>query len=134
MKVETDRPTLWMRFTNKEFLKYLFSGGFNTLATYVLYLLLLNIWSYNLAYSISYISGIFISYALNSLFVFKEKISFRTFIKYPIVYVVQYLISLILLNVLIEYVGFSNKIVPIITIVITIPITFLLSKLIIKGK
>lgn len=90
--------------------------------------------NYNMAYSISYVAGILLSYYLNSVFVFQEKISLRKFIKYPVVYIVQYLINLVLLNILIEYAGLSTKIVPIITIVITIPITFLLTKFIIKGK
>ncbi|WP_269430635.1 MULTISPECIES: GtrA family protein [Paenibacillus] len=119
---------------NKPFIKYLLSGGFNTLVTYLMYLLLLNIMNYNMAYSISYVAGILLSYYLNSVFVFQEKISLRKFIKYPVVYIVQYLINLVLLNILIEYAGLSTKIVPIITIVITIPITFLLTKFIIKGK
>ncbi len=123
-----------MKYMNKPFIKYLLSGGFNTLVTYLMYLLLLNIMNYNMAYSISYVAGILLSYYLNSVFVFQEKISLRKFIKYPVVYIVQYLINLVLLNILIEYAGLSTKIVPIITIVITIPITFLLTKFIIKGK
>lgn len=123
-----------MKSMNKPFVKYLLSGGFNTLVTYLLYLLLLNVMNYNFSYSISYVAGILLSYYLNSVFVFQEKISLRKFIKYPIVYVVQYLINLLLLNILIEYAGLSSKIVPIIAIVVTIPITFVLTKFIIKGK
>jgi len=134
MKVEPDRHTLWMKITNKVFLKYVLSGGINTISTYIIYLLLLKVTNYNVSYSISYVSGIFLSYYLNSVFVFKEQISIRKFIKYPIVYVVQYVVNLILINILIRYFGLSSSLVPIIVIILTIPITFTLSKIIIKGK
>lgn len=134
MKVEPDRHTLWMKITNKVFLKYVLSGGINTISTYIIYLILLKVTNYNVSYSISYVSGIFLSYYLNSVFVFKEQISIRKFIKYPIVYVVQYFVNLILINILIRYFGLSSSLVPIIVIILTIPITFTLSKIIIKGK
>ncbi|MNI85331.1 GtrA-like protein [compost metagenome] len=119
---------------NKEFFKFIISGVLNTIATYLIYLLLLVFLEYSLAYTVSYLSGIFISYCLNTLFVFKEKISLKTFLKYPIVYVVQYVINLIMIFILVEHLGFSEQIVPLIVVVTTIPITFLLSKIIIRGK
>lgn len=134
MKAEKDQPTLWMKFINKEFLKYLISGGINTVATYGLYLLFLIVMEYKTAYSLSYIVGILFSYLLNTIFVFKEKVSLMKFIKFPVVYLAQYLINLIILLLLVEYINLPAEIVPIIVIFITLPITYLLSKYIIKGK
>ncbi|WP_254848764.1 GtrA family protein [Paenibacillus odorifer] len=115
-------------------MKFVISGGINTLFTYLVYLLLLQALSYSMSYTISYISGIFLSYYLNTIFVFKEKVTFRKFLKFPIVYLVQYLINLLMLFVLVEYLNLSKQIVPLIVIVVTIPITYTLSKLIIKSK
>ncbi|WP_438348920.1 GtrA family protein [Paenibacillus sp. FA6] len=134
MKVESDHPTLLTKLLNRQFLKFVISGGINTLVTYLVYLLLLLIFNYSLAYTLSYVSGIFLSYYLNTVFVFKEKVSFRTFLKFPIVYLVQYLVNLFMLYILVERLHLAVEIVPLIVIVITIPITYTLSKLIIKGK
>ncbi|MEK4519895.1 GtrA family protein [Paenibacillus sp. FSL H8-0122] len=134
MKVEKDQPTLLIRLLNKEFLKFVISGGINTLATYLVYLLLLLFLNYSLSYTVSYISGIFLSYYLNTVFVFKEKVSFIKFLKFPMVYLTQYLINILMLYVLVEHLGLSTKVVPLIVIVVTIPITYVLSKLIIKSK
>ncbi|MDH6370970.1 polysaccharide synthesis protein GtrA [Paenibacillus sp. VTT E-133280] len=134
MKVEKDHPTLLTKLLSKQFLKFVISGGINTLATYLVYLLLLGFLSYSMSYTISYISGIFLSYYLNTVFVFKEKVLFRKFLKFPIVYLVQYLINLFMLYVLVEHLNLSKQIVPLIVIVVTIPITYTLSKLIIKSK
>lgn len=123
-----------MKNLNKEFLKFIVSGALNTLATYIIYLLLLNFISYSISYTVSYISGIFLSYYLNSLFVFKEKLSLKKFLKYPIVYIVQYIINLFMVFLFVEKMGFSARFVPLVVILITLPITYLLSKIIIKEK
>lgn len=134
MKVEKDQPTLLIRLLNKEFLKFVISGGVNTLATYLVYLLLLLFLNYSLSYTVSYVSGIFLSYYLNTVFVFKEKVSLKKFFKFPIVYLIQYLINILMLYILVEFLNLSEQIVPLIVIVVTIPITYTLSKLIIKSK
>jgi putative flippase GtrA len=134
MKVENDHPTLLTKLLNKEFLKFVISGGINTIATYLVYLLLLIFLNYSLSYTISYVSGIFLSYYLNTVFVFKEKVSFVKFLKFPVVYLVQYLINIFMLYVLVEYLHISTQVVPLIVIVVTIPITYTLSKFIIKSK
>ncbi|WP_340387729.1 GtrA family protein [Paenibacillus sp. FSL E2-0151] len=134
MKVGNGLPMLLTKHLNKEFLKFLISGGINTLATYLMYLFLLLFYNYSLSYSISYIAGIFLSYYLNSVFVFKEKISLYKFLKFPIVYLVQYLVNMLMLYVLVEYAQFHVQIVPLVAMIITVPITFLLSKTIIKSK
>lgn len=134
MKAEEDQPTLWMRFLNKEFLRFILSGGINTICTYGLYLLLLLFFEYKISYTVSYIIGILLAYFLNSTLVFKEKVSLNKFLKFPIVYLVQYLINVVILYLFVEYVKMSAEIVPLIVIVISLPITYLLSKYIIKGK
>ncbi|MEK4529087.1 GtrA family protein [Paenibacillus sp. FSL H8-0104] len=134
MKAGNGLLMLLTKHLNKEFLKFLISGGINTLATYLMYLFLLLFYNYSLSYSVSYIAGIFLSYYLNSVFVFKEKISFRKFLKFPIVYLVQYIVNMLMLYVLVEYAQFNVQIVPLVAMIITVPITFILSKMIIKSK
>lgn len=134
MKAGKGLLMLLIKHLNKEFLKFLISGGINTLATYLMYLFLLLFYNYSLSYSVSYIAGIFLSYYLNSVFVFKEKISFRKFLKFPIVYLVQYIVNMLMLYVLVEYAQFNVQIVPLVAMIITVPITFILSKMIIKSK
>lgn len=134
MKVEKDQPTLWTKLINKEFLRFLVSGGLNTLFTYLIYLLLLTLLDYRVAYTFSYIFGIFVSYGLNVRFVFRQKVTFKSFIQFPLVYLLQYLINLVLLYILVDHLHISKIIVPIISVLITIPISFLLSKIIIKTK
>ncbi|MFJ7736036.1 GtrA family protein [Lysinibacillus sp. NPDC097287] len=119
---------------NKEIIRFLFVGGFNTIATYGIYLMLLLFFSYNISYSISYISGIAISFLLNSKYVFKVKLTFSKAIKYPIVYVVQYIINVIVLNLLVKNSIVNEMIAPILVIIISLPVTYILSKYILEKK
>lgn len=134
MRAENGRHILWTKLTNKEFLRFLVSGGVNTLSTYLIYLILLMFLDYRVSYTISYACGIFISYALNVKFVFKEKVTFKSFVQFPIVYLLQYLINLLLLYILVDHLHISEIIVPIISVIVTIPISFILSKVIIKKR
>ncbi|NEN84300.1 GtrA family protein [Paenibacillus elgii] len=121
-----------MKYLNNSFVKFLIVGITNTLITYLAYLFLLLFFKYQIAYSISYILGIAFSYILNTIIVFKSSISVKKILFYPIVYIIQYLINVALLSYFVNYV--NEKIAPILIIVITIPITFLLSKFILKRR
>lgn len=55
-----------------DFARFLVSGGFNTVVTYGIYLLLLNVLSYKTSYTIAYVAGIVLAYSLNRYFVFKS--------------------------------------------------------------
>jgi putative flippase GtrA len=123
-----------MKFINLEFIRFVLIGLVNTGLTYVLYLLLLFVVPYTIAYSISYIAGIFLSYFLNSKFVFKTKLQLSKALQFPLVYIVQYLLGLVLIYVLVDLFNFNKTIVPILIVIISMPITFVLSKFIIKGK
>ncbi|MET3108706.1 putative flippase GtrA [Oxalobacteraceae bacterium GrIS 1.18] len=113
---------------NQRVLRFLITGTLNTLLTYRLYLLFKTVLNYQLAYFLSYIVGILFTYVMSSLFVFKSPISLLTFIRFPLVYVVQYFFGAIILALAVKILGVSENIAPLIVIVFTLPITYLLSK------
>jgi putative flippase GtrA len=126
-----------MKFTNpnlSEYARFLICGAANTGLTYVLYVLFLLLLSYKWSYSLAYGGGIAISYFLNSHFVFQQPVALAKFLKYPVVYLVQYLLGLIILYICIDLMGISKWLAPLLVIVISLPVTFVLSKLIIKGR
>lgn len=116
----------------REYATFLASGAINSALTYILYILLLNLVSYKISYSIAYVSGIFISYYLNSRWVFKEPLSLVKFLQYPAVYIVQYLLGIATLYVCVDVLGFSKWLAPLVVIAVTVPATFFLSRYIIK--
>lgn len=108
-------------------------GGVNTGLTYLLYVALALFFPYLVSYSASYVVGIFLSYYLNSRFVFKQKMTLGKALKYPGVYVLQYLMSTALLYVSVELLQINQFLAPAFALVITIPVVFLLSRFIING-
>ena len=85
----------------KKFIRYIFVGLVNTLATYITSIILLKIFNIFLVISnlLAYIVGIFISFNLNRNFVFKSKEAEikKQFYKFIYSCLLSYLINLIFL-------------------------------------
>lgn len=123
---------LWRK--QAEVLLWALGGAVNTLLTYGLYLLFNGFLHYQVAFTASYVIGIIFAYFYNSWVVFKTPISVRKFMQFPVVYLVQYLLSIGLLSVLVQTLDVREQLAPIFVLIIVTPITYLLSKLILKGK
>jgi len=111
-----------------EFARFLLAGATNTLLSYLLYLFLLEFLVYLLAYSIAYCIGIALSYFLNIYFVFKQRASLTSFVKFPIVYVIQYGLGVLILWLLVNGAGMAPAVAMLGVIAVTIPVTFLASR------
>ena len=123
-----------MKFSDPEFRRFLLAGAFNTAVGYGLYLLLNTFLDYRGAYTISYVLGIVLSYAITTAFVFKRPWRWRRLLAYPSVYAVQYLVGLALIWLMVDRLGLPDTWAPLIILPITIPLTFALSRLIVKGR
>lgn len=123
-----------MKFTNNEFIRFLFAGSVNTVATYLIYALLLRLFPYLVSYSVSYALGICLSYYLNSRFVFNTDLAVGRALRYPLVYVIQYVLGALLLYLLVEVLAIHKLFAPVLIILFTVPVTYFFSRLIIKGR
>ncbi|HDK4014007.1 TPA: flippase GtxA [Staphylococcus aureus] len=122
--------------THAEILKFIIVGGINTLNYYVVYLLMLKL--LHIEYMISHITGFIvafvISYYLNCYFVYRVKPTWRKFISFPITQLVNVSLQTVLLYVFVSWLNLPAEIAPFAGLVITIPITFILSKWILKDS
>ncbi|HDC9571311.1 TPA: flippase GtxA [Staphylococcus aureus] len=122
--------------THAEILKFIIVGGINTLNYYVVYLLLLKL--LHIEYMISHITGFIvafvISYYLNCYFVYRVKTTWRKFISFPITQIVNVSLQTVLLYVFVSWLNLPAEIAPFAGLIITIPITFVLSKWILKDS
>lgn len=122
--------------THAEILKFIIVGGINTLNYYVVYLLLLKL--LHIEYIISHITGFIvafvISYYLNCYFVYRVKPTWRKFISFPITQIVNVSLQTVLLYVFVSWLNLPAEIAPFAGLIITIPITFVLSKWILKDS
>lgn len=114
--------------------RFLLAGAANTAATYLIYLMLLPVLGYVAAYSTCYVAGILFSYALNTVFVFRTAPTARSVLLFPLVYVVQYLVGLGVLDGSIRYLGVPRPAALAVSIAVTIPLTFILARAVLTNR
>ncbi|NWB51195.1 GtrA family protein [Pseudomonas gingeri] len=111
-----------------DLIKFIIGGSINTAFTYGLYFGLQFAIPYQVAYALAFSIGILFSYWFNATIVFKTPVSWKGFFAFPLVYLVQYLISAVLLSLFIERFDIPQSVAPLVVIIATIPITFVLTR------
>lgn len=109
------------------FLRFLLSGGLNSLATYLLYLLLLSHFPYKISYSVAFLSGVLLAYVLNRYFVFRTHQGVASVLAMPVIYSVQYFLGLAIIWILVEFFFMSPIWGPLVSVAVTVPVTYILS-------
>lgn len=110
------------------FIRFLLSGGLNTALTYGIFLLLLMAFSYTVSFTLAYVAGILFAYMMNRFFVFKHHQGLKSIICLPFIYILQYVLSLIILWCWVEKWGLLVRLAPLAAIVITLPVNYFLSR------
>ena len=117
-----------------EFVRFLGVGSFNTIFGYGLYWAMLAIVPYTAAYTLSYVIGVFISYLLNCRFVFQRKPTGSGALRFPLIYVIQYLFGISLLAFCVEKLHWDRRLAAAAVVACSVPITFVLARWIIKPR
>jgi putative flippase GtrA len=112
----------------KEFGRFLLAGAANTVLTVVLFEGLRRVLPYLVAYSLAYVTGIVVSYLLGTAFVFSRRRTVRSAALFPLIYVAQYLLGVLLMWWLVERLAVDATMALFIVIAVSVPITFLLSR------
>ncbi|RUR13180.1 GtrA family protein [Legionella sp. km772] len=119
------------RKTRKQMIGFVLTGLLSTLIMYACYLLFYQFFSYQYAYFFSYFISIIALYFMN-VRVFNRYIALHSFIKFPLVYAIQYLIGAAGLELLVD-VGIPKIFAPVLVVILLFPVTFILNKLIFKS-
>lgn len=122
------------RSSSRPFVRFLVAGVLNSALTYLVYLALLQAVSYRWAYSVSYVAGIFLSFVLNSLYVFRTPLQWRRLLPYPSVYLVQYFLGLGVIYAGVELLRWDERLMPIAVLVVTVPVSFVMTRWVLRGK
>lgn len=119
-----------------EIIKFVIVGSINTFNYYVVYLLLLKV--LNVQYLVSHITGfivaLIISYYLNCYFVYKVQPTLRKFLQFPVTQLVNVGMQTLLLYIFVRFFHINSVIAPFAGLIITIPVTFILSKYILRDR
>lgn len=119
----------------RSFVGFVLAGLGNLVFTFALYTVLIRVmWSYLIAYSACYIAGIVFSYLVNSHFVFKRGVSWKSALQFPIAYIVQYLVGVSLLYVFVDLLGIQRVVAPLLVMTVNIPIGYFLVRRVLHGR
>ena len=114
-------------FFTKQFIIFVVIGIVNTFNGTVFSYIFSNLLNANIAFFPGYISGLLISYILNSFITFKEKLSFQKLIKFTISsmpnFIIQYIVVIICTSI-----ELHKLFTYMLAAIIGVPVTFILMK------
>lgn len=112
----------------KKMLGFAITGILSTLIMFGLYILLYQFINYQYAYLIAYTISVIALYFMN-MYVFKGIMSLRTFLEFPLIYLLQYVLGAASLGFIV-WLGFSVTYAPLIVVIVLMPVTFLLNRIV----
>jgi putative flippase GtrA len=112
----------------KQMLGFAITGILSTLIMFGLYVILYQFINYQYSYLIAYIISVITLYFMN-IFVFKGIMSLKTFLEFPLIYLLQYVVGATSLEFIV-WLGFSVTYAPLVVVIVLLPITFLLNRIV----
>ncbi|GLW96928.1 GtrA family protein [Microtetraspora sp. NBRC 16547] len=115
------------------FARFLIGGAVNTGVTYGLFVVVALWLPVSVAYTLVFLSGIALSYVINTAFVFRTRASIGSAVRFPGVYLVQYFVGLALLTLLVRL-GVASWVAMPMTMCVTVPLTFVMSRYVLASS
>ncbi len=109
-------------------LRFLLSGGLTTAASWLTYLLLLQVLPYRWSYSIAYVLGVVLAYLLYRHFVFRRNGGARAVAALLAAYLLQYLLGLLLVTLWVQALGAPAVWAPLFAVVVSLPFTYAINR------
>ncbi|UOR12413.1 GtrA family protein [Halobacillus amylolyticus] len=125
-----------MRVINREFIRFIVVGIINTLNYYMGYLLLHVVIEINYitAHIGSSLISLVISFFLNSYYTFRVRPTLSKFLQFPLTQLFNIAVSSSFVYLFVENLRIHSTIAPILSIFITIPLTFMITGKILKNN
>lgn len=112
----------------REFVHFALVRAACAVLSYGVYLLML-IWTdYTVAYVGSYVAGIALAYLASARLVFREPLRRKAALAFPLVYVVQFVLGLVLIKLAVQVLAIPEWLALGFSVAITLPLTFLMSR------
>jgi len=118
----------------RSFARFLLVGLANTVASYALFVVLELVLPYLIAYAIAYAAGIVLSYLLNTRVVFRVARSWSTFVRFPLVYVLQFVLGSAIIVLLVERFAIPPRVAALVALAATVPVTYFAARLVLRGR
>lgn len=125
-----------IEYFNKDVFRFILTGGFNTFNYYLMYLILFEYIKlpYIYAHVSAFLYSAFCSFFITTMYTFGERPTVRRLIAFPITFIPNLVISTLGTMILVDNQILSETYASLIAMFLAIPITFVVSKLVITGK
>lgn len=131
----TRKEKFFKLFFNRDFVTFVFIGAINAFnGVWIAYVYSMFLKKAILAYILGFITSLCISYILNSLLNFKEKLNINKFLKFSINNIPNFIIQLLAVTVFLNVLKIPKFISYTISAIIAVPITFVLIKINVFNK
>jgi putative flippase GtrA len=117
----------------RELVRFAIVGVMSTLTTLVVYWIFLHWINPTLSYSIAYFCAFVLNYLLTTAFTFKVKRTWKNIIGFIISNIINYCVSVALLNIFL-YIGVSSQLAPIPTLILATMSNFIVVRYVMKKK
>lgn len=117
-----------------QIVRFAMVGAGRTVLSLGLYLVLMLVAPYWLAFTIAFVVGITFSAIVNGRYVFLVGLTRRSYLLYAGVYLSNYLVSLGLLVMFVEYVGVAAYLAPVPVILCMFPINFIAERTVLVSN
>lgn len=126
---------MFSKLLNYHLVKYFLVGGTNTIINLLLYFVLLKLSvNYLIANVLCFIVGVLLGYILNTLLVFKQKLIFKSLLKYSTVYLFSLSLNVVILFSLVHFLGMNKMLAQVITTGLVTVVNYLaIKKLVFRG-
>ncbi|MCP3799681.1 GtrA family protein [Allokutzneria sp. A3M-2-11 16] len=109
-------------------------GAINTGVYYGLYLLLGQVAHYQVAHITAFLIAMVGSYFLSCYFTFKVRPTLRKFLLFPLSNATSFIVQTAGLYLLVDVIGMHEDHAPLITMAVSIPITYLVAKFVLTDR
>lgn len=121
---------------NKDVFRFILTGGFNTFNYYLMYLILFELFDfvYINAHITGFLYSAFCSFFMTTMYTFKQKPTWKKFIAFPITFLPNFVISTLGTIILVNNQILSETYASLIAMMVAIPITFVVSKIVLTKS
>jgi putative flippase GtrA len=110
------------------------AGAFNTIATFLLYQILVFVIPYPVAYTMSFVSGVALAAVVNAQFVFGARLTWLTGIRFVAMYLALYALGLGITIAQVSVLDIPERIAPIVAAVLIFPVSYIGSWVALIGR
>lgn len=121
-------------FFNKEFIIFIIIGIINTLSSTVFAMIYSSVLAPTIAFVPGYLTGVVVSYTLNSIVTFKEKLNLTKFMKFGVSTIPNFIIQWITVYIVVELMDIHKLVAYGLAAIIGVPVTFVILKLFVFIK